>query len=427
VQSAVRLESDQPSRLAKLRQVFEPRIEWQSGRASGWQLRAVASLRTEADFAVLLNLDAYPRPDAKIYGWQVLPRESYVALGFTSFELRFGEQIVNLGQGETLSVLDVVNPRDLREPLLADPAELRMPALMTRFMGTLGAFRAEAIVVHEPYFGLVAPPLGEFSPFRKLLLESPGVNRALAGRTLSTEHIPGRALTEFAATQAHGRIVWTGPDIDLAIMASNLLDPLGVPALPPGAAFDSTDIAFPVLHPRYTLVGHSGAFTAGSFLFRWELAYERDRSIALRARNEPLPRFSSVKRSGVRGLLGITFVPSIATNAGLELVQGYIFDNPNRSPGSPRELLFQLEALQVALRFSQRFLRDRASISALWVRIGAIDLNAWAGRLELSYTPFERVELTVGCVTYQPTEQFGFFYGFTRHDRIFADLRWELL
>jgi hypothetical protein len=427
VQSAVRLESDPPSRLAKLRQVFEPRIEWQSARDAGWQLRAVASARTEADFAVLMHFDAYSAPDAEVYGWQLLPRETYLAIASTSFEVRFGEQIVNLGQSEVLSSLDVVNPRDLREPLLADPAELRMPVLMTRLMGTLGSFRAEALIVHEPYFGLVAPPLGEFSPFRKLLLESPGINRVLASRTLSTEHIPGRDLTDFAATQAHGRIAWTGPDIDLAIMVSNLLDPLGVPALPPPAAFDSTEIAFPVLHPRYTLFGHSGALTAGLFVFRWELAYEHDRSIALRTTNDPLLRFSSVKRSGLRGLLGITFVPSSSTNAGLELMQGYIFDNPNRSPESPRELLFPLEAPQIALRVSQRFLRDRASISALWVRIGAIDLNAWVGRLEVSYAPFDRLELTLGCVTYQPTEQFGFFYGFTRHDRVFADLRWELL
>jgi hypothetical protein len=253
------------------------------------------------------------------------------------------------------------------------------------------------------------------------------LNQEKAVQTITKQNNTRLDLTAFAATQVHGRVAWTGPDIDLAIMVSNLLDPLGVPSLPPAAAFDSSEIAFPVLHPRYTLFGHSGAFTAGSFLFRWELAYEAARSIALRSPNEPLLRLSSTKRSGLRGLLGVTFVPSAATNAGLELVQGYVFDNPSRSPGSSRELLFPLEAPQVAVRLTQRFLRDRASISALWVRVGALDLNAWVGRLELSYAPFDRLEVTLGCVTYQPTEQFGFFYGFTRHDRLFADLRWELL
>jgi hypothetical protein len=100
-----------------------------------------------------------------------------------------------------LSVLDLINPRDLREPLLSDPADLRMPVLMTRAGLTLDRARAELVVVHEPYFGLLAPPLGEFSPLRKLLLENPAFGPTIQGRTLRNEQLPPRSVRDLGATQ----------------------------------------------------------------------------------------------------------------------------------------------------------------------------------------------------------------------------------
>jgi hypothetical protein len=421
VQGAVRLDS--ADRLAKLRQVFEGRLEWQHDLGSSWQIRAITSGRTEVDFALLADTTAYRAPDIDVYGWQLLPRETYLSLSSSGFSLSFGEQIANLGQGEVLSVLDVVNPRDLREPLLADLSEIRMPVLMTRLAATLGTVRFELFAVHEPYFGLTPPPLGEFSPFRRLILESAA---PLATRTLSNAHWPRRDVTFTTATQGHARMSWSGPSIDLTLSASSVLDPLGVPALPPAAAFDSQAIALPILHPRYTLFGQSGALTLGAFVLRWEAAFELSRRIALRDTSTPLLRLSSVRRSGVRGLLGLTYVPSASTNAGLEIVHAYLLDSPNRVPGSQARTLFPLEEPQLALRASQRFLRDRANLSVLVVRIGARHLNAWVSRVELGYAVLDNVEVTLGCVTYHPTNRFGFFYGFTAHDRVFLDLRWDL-
>lgn len=421
LQSAIRLDSAE--RLAKLRQVFEGRLEWQHDLGSSWQLRFVASARTEADFAVFANAGAYSPPEFDVYGWQLLPRETYLSLASSGFALSFGEQIANLGQGEVLSVLDVVNPRDLREPFLADLSEIRMPVLMTRLAATLGTVRFELFAVHEPYFGLIPPPLGEFSPFRGLILESAA---PLATRTLTNANWPRRDVRLTRATQGHARISWSGPTIDLMLCASSVLDPLGVPALPPAAAFDSQAIALPILHPRYALFGQSGALTLGAFVLRWEAAFERSRAIALRDTSTPLLRLSSERRSGVRGLLGLTYVPSVSTNAGFEVVQGYLLDSPNRVPGSRLRTLFPLEEPQLAVRASQRFLRDRANLSALVVRIGARHLNAWVSRVELGYAVLDNLELTLGCVTYRPTNRFGFFYGFTAHDRVFLDLRWDL-
>jgi hypothetical protein len=205
--------------------------------------------------------------------------------------------------------------------------------------------------------------------------------------------VPSRDVLDFSATQAHVRLGWTGPGIDLSGSASTLLDPLGVPGLPPAAAFDGAVIALPVLHPRFAMFGTAGALTLGAFVLRWEAVFELSRPIALRDTSSPLLQFSSVRRHGLRGLLGVTYVPTASTNAALELLQGYVFDNPNRSDRS-RSTLFPLEAPQLAVRITQRFFRDRAQASALWIRIGATDLNAWAARIELGYAVFDSLEAT---------------------------------
>lgn len=421
-QAAIRLESDQPSRLAKLRQVFEAKLEWHTDLGASWELRAVASGRTEADFAVLANLAKYAQPDVDVYGWQLLPRESYLALASRHLELRVGEQILNFGQGEVLSAVDVVNPRDLREPLLADLSELRMPVLMTRVLATVDTIRAEVAVVHEPYFGLLPPPRSELSAFRRLITET---LPPLAMRTLTFEHFPDRDIRDFGSTQAHARLGWSGPSIDLTLSASSVLDPFGVPALPTLEALAAPVIVLPIQHPRFTMLGHTGVLTVGAFSFRWEAAFDISRPIALRDASMPFLGLSSVRRSGLRGLAGITYVPSASTNVGLEVMQGYVFDNPARAPGTV-ETLLPLEAPQFALRFSQRFARDRANLSLLLLRIGATTLNAWAARIELSYALFDPLELTVGCVTYHPTNNFGVLYGLDNQDRVFLNLRWDL-
>jgi hypothetical protein len=163
MQAAVRLEQDDEYRLGKLRQVAGVRAEYKhdfDGSDVGFDL--VASGRGQADFAYLLHLDAYDAPTLETYGAQLLWGESYLRLRSASFEVSFGEQIVNFGQGEILSALDLVNPRDLREPFPTEFDELRLPVLMSRVSFGLGRARLELLAVHEPFFGLLPPPLGEF-------------------------------------------------------------------------------------------------------------------------------------------------------------------------------------------------------------------------------------------------------------------------
>jgi hypothetical protein len=426
VQSALRLERQGADRLGKLRLVFAPRLEFTHGFGhSGTSLQLVAAGRAEADFAYLLRPRAYDGATMQLYGSQLIPGTSFVRVASAHFELAIGEQIVNFGQADVLTLLDVVNPRDLREPLFADLDALRLPVLMTRIGLSFERFRAELVLVHEPYFGLRAPPTGEFSPLRKLLYDVPGVGPVLAQHELRYHDIPGRDPTQLDAAQVHLRLSLRLGQADLSLQASSVLDAFGVPGLPALDQLLSPRVSLPTYHPRYGLIGQAGAVSVGAFLLRWELGCELQRAQIVRRKASQLPDWSSERLNSLRALLGLTYVPSARTNVALELQESVVLDNPGRRAMGDRELLFPVEALQLALRVSHNFLQDRASFSLVLLCIGVSDWNAFAGRAELSYALSDDLRAALGAVSYQPSTRFGPFFGFERNDRVYLNLRWS--
>jgi hypothetical protein len=426
LQTAMRVEQGGQYRLGKLRQVAGVRAEYKHDfRASGLGADLVASGRGLADFAYLYHTDAYDAPTIETYGAQLLWGETYLRLRSDSFELSFGEQIVNFGHGDVLSALDVVNPRDLREPLLIGLDELRLPVLTSRVSFHFGRARFELLAVHEPFFGLLPPPLGEFSPFRKLLLEDPTLGPALSVRELRNLHVPGHDLRHTDATQYHARLAWGGTRVDLALQAASLLDGLGVPGLPPPAAFSGSDVDLPIFHPRYELVGQSGALSIGAWLLRWEAVFSFHRMLALRRTDTSLLAFEGQRLHTLAGLLGLTYVPSTSSVFALEALQTYVIDNPARSEHATTELLFPLEATQLVFRASLLFFRERLSVTLIALLIGLTQFNAAGVRGEFEYALRDALKVSLGYVTYQPSDDFGLFYGFSRNDRIYCNWRWD--
>jgi hypothetical protein len=427
VQTAVRLERKGASRLGKARLVFAPRLELGHDFGAGASLTLVASARAEADFAYLLRPNAYDAATMALYGAQLIMGETYVQWARSDFELTLGEQIVNFGQGDVLSLLDVVNPRDLREPLFADLDELRLPVLMTRAALTLNRLRIELLVVHEPFFGLVAPPLGEFSPLQKLLADVPRVGPALDERDLRYRHVPGRDPTQFDAAQLHLRVALRVSQADLSLQASSVLDPLGIPAFPALEQLLAPRIDLRTYHPRYTLLGQAGVVSVGAFVLRWELGAEIERTQLMRRRGTRFPELRNEKLTSLRTLLGATYVPNARTSLAFEALQSVVLQNPARRESATHELLFPLEAVQLALRFSQQFASDRAAFTLVLLCIGVTEFNAFAARGELSYALSDALRAALGGVSYLPSTRFGPFYGFERHDRVYLNLRWSFV
>ena len=112
-------------------------------------LRLVGEGLVEYDFAYLHDPERFDQATIDTYRFHVIGRETYAALSWGPLELTFGRQIVPFGQGDILSPLDIVNPRDTREPGLAELEDIRMAVLASRVGLFSGPHRLEALVVHR--------------------------------------------------------------------------------------------------------------------------------------------------------------------------------------------------------------------------------------------------------------------------------------
>jgi hypothetical protein len=429
-QSAVRTEAGVVSRLAKLRTLFDLQLSYNRDfvlLGAGASFRVVASGHGEYDLA-MLEQSVYDLPTREVYTWQAYPQDLYAALTWGVLDLSFGKQIVPQGQGEVLSSLDLVNPRDLREPVVTDPIDMRLAVLMSRLGLRLGDVHLEGILVHESNPGLIAPPLGEYSPIRKLLLMS-GFSDTFGGREVRYDHRPEATMFRSRSAQYHGRLSYQGQGYELALHAGSVLDALGIASLPTPEELELSELYLDLFHPRYTVVGHSGTFTSGEFVFRWEAVVDIHRLTTTRRMDTSLLRLEASRFTQLHGMLGVTWVPDTTTNASLELLQSYVFDEPTRHPqlGSPpMALLWPVEAPQLAFRASHTFFDDRVTLNLLAILIGIYPFNGFAGRADLTVKLNEAFQLNLGYVAYHASAtHFGPFYSFGLNDRVLLSLRWD--
>jgi hypothetical protein len=414
--------------LAQARQSVDVGLRYKKpfilGGHSG-SVRLVAEGHAEYDFAYLYQRERYDAATLDAYQYQIIGRDTYAALSWGPLELRAGRQIVAWGQGEILSPLDIVSPRDLREPLLVDLDAMRMAVLST----TLGLFFAkhsfEALVVYESFFGLRPAPLSAFSPLRQLLYDDPRLAPVLPEKSLHYEDVPDRFVQ--GGTQFYGRWSYTGEGVDLALYGASTLDKQNVLRLPSGAELQNQELALYLWHPRYLMFGHAGAVPLGPVVLRWELGYDHDRALVTRPRDQALAGVDYVLRDRLNMLLSSSYQAN-STRLTLEYAQSVVFDNPAREAGSQLALFWPVEQPVFAARLVQTFLRERLSFSAVLMLMGVSPFTGAFGRAELSYMLRDALSLALAYASYFPSSsEFGPIYGFTENDRLYATLRWDFM
>lgn len=380
----------------------------------------------EYDFAYLHERERFDPATLDVYESNVIGRETFAALSWGPLELTAGRQIVPFGQGEILSPLDIVNPRDTREPGLAELDATRMAVLASRAGLFFGPHRFEALVVHESYFGLRPAPLSDFSPLRKLVLEDPRVAAALADKALRYAHEPDRFDT--SAGQYYARYGYAGAGIDLALYAGSTLDKPGIPQAPAREALEQPVVALPLLHPRYTALGQAGAVPVGAFVLRWELGVDFDRPLAVQEDPERPLSLARVRRHQLNGLLGFTFTGFTDTWIWLEYAQRLVLDNPERDEDGELSLFSPIEAPALALRIRRTFLRERGVITLVGTWLGVDPFIGAFARAEVDYELFPAFHAALGYAAYVPSpDELGPFYGFEDNDWLYVDLRWDFV
>lgn len=421
---------------AKGRQNLDLQLGYKHGP---WRLQA--AVHGEWDAAYRYRTDDYDQPTRDAYGQLLQVRETFVALSLGSVDVTVGRQIVAWGEGDGMSVVDVVNPRDNREPGLADLEDIRVPVLASRvgwFTTTAnGDHRVEAMVIHETCntlwrencFGLRGPPMGPFSPLPALFSTGdsgtagapPGVDvgALLSKKQLRFAH-DQRELA-WANQQWLLRWVYKGAGIDLGLYAASVLDQQGVITKVNFFSLlddSTTTLDFTLQHLRYELLGTSGATAMGDFLLKWELAYNRRRPFNT-GDMAAIPPVLTYRRSDtVQAMVSVTWRGIRDTVIGFEGSKTALLDSV---PG----LLFPADAPTLSLRAQHTTWGDRLHVTAVAIAMGLRGQFGWLARGDVTWDIRDALRVTASYVTYQPGTSFGPFAGLTQHDRLGLRLKWD--
>jgi len=394
--------SDTP--LAKARQTIDPWVRYQRD----WLLVRLGA-RAEYDAAYLVDRDRYDDATLDAYEWLVDIRETYVAASGANARAVVGRQIANWGQADLSSILDLTNPRDYREPGLADLEDIRVPTLATLLEYARGAHRVQAFFVHEARFGFRSPPLGPFG----LLLAVDDIEALVEDRILRWNDSPERFT--LSGQQAVGRWQLAAHGIDLSVVVASILDRPGVFAVPTSLAGD--DIEVPIDHPRYHVIGTSGALPLSSWILRWEASAELERSV----NTHPTTVTLDVARATLLRALGAVSYSGIDDlTLAVELSAGRFLDEPD-------DLLFPVQAPVLAAR--AQWLAWHGDLELLGIAyVNGIEAElGWITRTQASYRLRDGLRATVGFAHFHPGSELSPLAGFGTHDRAFAQLRWDFV
>jgi len=378
----------------------------------------------EYDFAYLHRRFTYDRATLEAYESQLYLQNTFAALESGPFQLYVGRRVLAWGEGDMLSLLDRVSPRDLREPIQADLDELRLPVLMTAAAVQLGYHRFELIAVHEAHFGFRSPPLGSFSPISPppMLLEQGFKTLRLEDREAGV-HANGQ--------QFFARWSYRGPGLDAALYAATALDALGIidgaeatysvdvdlqttapdEPLPAPAPRSVTMI---LRHPRYWLAGASSAVVAGSWLFKLEAFAAAEARVNV-LQDGPLG-LSSEKTASIGSMVGLTF--SGISDAAFTIEASKVW-----LPAVDWELLFPLDAPSFAARYAHSLLRGDLGVELVTSVLGIDPEYGFVARGDVAYRLFDATRIGGGVVTYQPTSRRSFISRFQTHDQVLLKLR----
>ena len=380
-------------------------------------LRYVAALHGEYDLAYAFD-DRYGTPTKDTYVWQVIPGEQYISVPIADVDLTLGRQIVAWGEGDVFSPLDLVNPRDLREPGLADLDDIRLAVLATRLGYFIGQHRFEVMVVHEGHGGLRPDPLAEYSPLRTELLNDPVASALLRDKTLRYKALEDAFLPQNWSVFA--RWLYSGHGLDLGFYGARVLDRQGTIELPPTEAFAQDAIDLTLVHKTYDVIGHSGAKPHGDWLFKWEGVYEHDRPQNLGSLGQFPPSLSQGQVDLATAMLGLTYSGWTDLVIGVEGTRSLLLSDTEG-------LLFPLDSLALAARVSYLMLRERLRLDAAITSFGdAFELGGLA-RIETTYSYVDGLKIGAALTHFQSgdEDEFGPFSGLDDLDQLIFKLRWD--
>ncbi len=327
-------------------------------------------------------------------------RETYFNFWLNqNISLTIGRQIIAWGESEVTPVLDIINPRDVREFGQTPLDEMRIPVSAARLSATLGNLELDYVYSFE---------------FRG---DKTGVNGSDFDPTISLRSIlpitsPRKPYTFFDGGEQYFRLKKQFNNTDLAIFLSDSYQKS------PTLAYNIEQQSLLPMYKRYQLLGLSGSFTTGSWLTRLELAYKRN---IAEPRNDLLQQIETNKsivaswseKNIVQTTLGAEYYGFTNTSITLEWTPTVIIDYAKN--------LLNDKLMSAYLFFYRRtFLNERIALDLSWFKFGDGDGDIIRTNLEYEYQ--DGMRLSISYIAYEANTQDSFLYNYRNNDRIISSI-----
>ncbi|MAE95844.1 MAG: hypothetical protein CL910_14400 [Deltaproteobacteria bacterium] len=353
---------------------LEPWADWKL-RAEGWGFWDAAYL--------LKGRSDYTREVRNAYEFDAELGEAWLQGTLPGdVDLKLGRQVVIWGRSETLRVLDVINPLDNREPGRVDLEDLRRPTGMLRLDAFLAEWTLTGLVIPEIRFDANPVRGSDFFP--------------------SAVELRERQPSGFRDLELAAALTGTFSGWDISFHAARFWSDT------PRLARSGVGL----VHDRLWMVGAGGNLTAGSWLFKAELAWLSGLG------------FFATRDEKARGdaLLGVEYYGWNETTVVVEILNRHLFDHERAMSRSPD---FAAEDRQeIAFRVTRNLWNDTLHLTLLGVLLGWNAEDGSILRVDLAYDIRDALSAGVGLLLYQtgelpPLDRWG------RNDRLFFNLKWS--
>ncbi|MDH5218728.1 MAG: hypothetical protein OEX19_13585 [Gammaproteobacteria bacterium] len=257
-------------------------------------------------------------------------RELSLQSGFGPFSIKAGYQTIIWGEMDSAKINDVMTPWDYSEFAFTAPEDARVgqPSILADWFS--GKTRIGAVVTPIPMTNRY--PGGEASGLLAFLLGS-------------EQYSVNEKLPEFGSDYEMGlRIKHNLGPSDLSLYLAQVISDDPLFSLNPASSETST--IFDIRYPRHEIIGFSGNYASGNFLWKTEAAFKN---------NLHLPAQTTIIRDTLEGAIGVDYIANGAYNLTLELQNQYIM------PGEGTLTGMNTHNSQAMLRWSKNFFHDTLS------------------------------------------------------------------
>lgn len=368
------------------------RVELVRSGKLGQGLKYKIGGRYDYDAVYSIEDDFYPAAVRDDRRSEFSLREFYLDVPLGDVELRLGKQQIVWGEMIGLFFADVVSAKDLREFVLPEFDQLRIPQWAARAEYFSGDFHAEIVVLPYAQVDRIDRPGGDFFPF---------VPDGAAVTVSDRE--PNRSLADSNYGVRVGNLIdgW-----DLSGFYYRSLDAQA-------SYFRSVTGTGLVFQPSHTWIHqYGGTFSkdVGFGVFRGEAVYTIDR---LHSTTSPFDGDGLVRSNVVDWALGIDLSPSADSRINFQLFQRLLTNHSSFMLSDKREN--GLTAL-----YNQKFGKWEGEV----LLVHSLNRTEWMLRPKIAWNFERNWRWSLGVDAFKGPST-GFFGRYDQRDRVYTELRYS--